>query len=149
MLQPQSLGYRETTSSKMFMLFVEGGSQSVSCLGHFRGQFVRAEVILQFDDVWLWWQCQPTDLCRSLSFLAGFHAVGHNTCGWIKAVPYKEHWRPEHSQGRVVVSFQAQHWWDLQHDSTSSCMQVMVSPFALMVRVHLWTVLNKVLALSL
>lgn len=114
-LLSQSLGYRETTISKMSMLFVEGGSQSVSGLGCFRGQFGRGEVILQFDDV-VALVAIPAyrPLSCSLSLLAGFHAIGHNTCGWIKAGSYKQHWRPEHSWGGMVVFFKAQHWSDLQ-----------------------------------
>lgn len=110
MLQPQSLGYMEATSSKMSMLFVEGGSQSVSRLECFREQSGRAEVTLQFDDV-VTLVAIPAyrPLAWSLSLLAVFHAMGHNTCGWIKAVPYKRHWRPERSQGRAGVSFKAQH----------------------------------------
>lgn len=149
MLQPQSLGYRELWVARCSCCLWRGDHRVSHALDA-TGDNLSEQKSSFSSMMWgLWWQYQPTDLCCSLSLLSVFHAMGHNTCGWIKAVPYREHWRPEHSQGRVVVSFKAQHWLDLQHDSTSSCMQVMASAIAPVVRMHLCTVLNKVLALSL
>lgn len=125
---PRALGTGKVRVARCLCCLWRGGSESVSCLGHCRGLSGIAEVILQCDDVGtLVAVPAPRLLSCSLSLLARFHAMGHHTCGWMNAIPYKWHWRPERFEGRVGLSFkarEAQHWSDLQHDPTSGCMQV-------------------------
>lgn len=125
---PKALGTGKVQVARCPCCLWRGGSESVSCLGCFRGLSGRAEVILQCDDVGTLVAIPAHRLLScSLSLLACFHAMELHSCGWMNAIPYKRHWRPEHLGGRVGLSFkarEARHWSDLQHDPTSGCIQV-------------------------
>lgn len=148
MLHLQSLGYGETTSSKMSMLFVEEGNHRVPHALDASGNNL-AEQKSSFSVMmwWLWWEYQPPDFCLVLCpslflsmpwgtiLVAGLKQFptnsteDQNTHGAGRWCPLKPSTDRIYSTTPWAV---ACGWWPLPS-----------------LVVHLCTVLNKVLALSL